>query len=89
MKRIQLLMTMFGLAAMALPAWGAEQTLSFSVEKMDCPVCPITVKKAMENVEGVAVVTVDFVLFFRPPRRVGTAPLLNLASSGAATKIDE
>jgi mercuric ion binding protein len=27
---------------------------------MDCPVCPVTVKKAIENIEGVVAVTVDF-----------------------------
>lgn len=60
MKRNWLLITMIGLTGMVLPAWAAEQTLTFAVEKMDCPVCPITVKKAMENVDGVAAVTVDF-----------------------------
>lgn len=32
---------------------------TFAVENMTCAACPITVRKAMENVEGVRTVTVD------------------------------
>ena len=38
----------------------AEQTVTFAVEKMTCAACPITVRKAMERVEGVKSVAVDF-----------------------------
>lgn len=38
----------------------AGQTVTFAVEKMTCAACPITVRKAMENVDGVKSVTVDF-----------------------------
>ncbi|MEX2124948.1 MAG: heavy metal-associated domain-containing protein [Woeseia sp.] len=38
----------------------AEQTVTFAVEKMTCAACPITVRKAMEKVEGVKSVSVDF-----------------------------
>ncbi len=37
-----------------------DDTVSFSVEKMTCATCPIAVRKAMERVEGVKEVTVDF-----------------------------
>ena len=37
-----------------------EVTQTFAVEKMTCPACPLTVKKAMARVEGVKSVTVDF-----------------------------
>lgn len=33
---------------------------SFKVEKMTCATCPITVRKAMQSVDGVKEVTVDF-----------------------------
>ena len=39
---------------------GDEGTVSFTVEKMTCATCPIAVRKAMERVEGVKEVTVDF-----------------------------
>ena len=51
---------MIGLTGMSLPLWAADQIITFTIENMTCPVCPITVKKAMEKVDGVAAVTVDF-----------------------------
>lgn len=36
------------------------QTTVFAVENMTCPLCPVTVRKAMEQVNGVKSVTVDF-----------------------------
>ncbi len=41
-------------------ATSGEETVSFNVEKMTCATCPIAVRKAMERVEGVKEVTVDF-----------------------------
>lgn len=38
----------------------AVQTVTLSVPGMDCPVCPITVKKALEKVEGVKKAKVEF-----------------------------
>ena len=42
------------------PAWAAQQTVSLNVAGMTCPLCPITVKKALEKVEGVSRVDVRF-----------------------------
>lgn len=36
------------------------QTMVFAVENMTCPLCPVTVRKAMERVSGVKSVAVDF-----------------------------
>ena len=44
------------LAALA----GAPQTVTLDVKNMTCAVCPITVRKALEKVQGVASVKVDF-----------------------------
>lgn len=38
----------------------ALQTRSFTIEKMTCAACPITVKTAMKRVAGVRSVDVDF-----------------------------
>jgi len=46
--------------AMATPAWAAVQTVTLSVPSMDCPVCPITVKKALTGVDGVSKAEVSF-----------------------------
>lgn len=55
------LAAMIALAAtFALPAWAATKTVTLSVPGMDCPVCPITVKKSLSKVEGVSKVEVDF-----------------------------
>ncbi len=53
------------LSATALqPAVAAEaqatQTVTLAVENMSCAACPITVRKALEKVPGVAKVKVDF-----------------------------
>ncbi len=36
------------------------QTTTFAIEKMTCAACPITVKMAMERIDGVKSVKVDF-----------------------------
>jgi mercuric ion binding protein len=41
-------------------ALAEEQTVTMSVEKMSCVTCPITVRKAMERVDGVVKVEVDY-----------------------------
>ena len=38
----------------------ATKTVTLSVPSMTCRVCPITVKKALEDVKGVSKVSVDF-----------------------------
>ena len=38
----------------------AVETRTFAVDNMTCSLCPLTVKTAMERVEGVRSVTVDF-----------------------------
>ncbi|WP_127561357.1 cation transporter [Nioella ostreopsis] len=37
-----------------------EQTVTFTVDNMTCALCPITVRRAMEGVEGVRAVEIDF-----------------------------
>jgi mercuric ion binding protein len=37
-----------------------EKTANFNVENMTCAMCPITVRKAMEQVNGVKSVVVDY-----------------------------
>ena len=36
------------------------QTETFAIENMTCALCPVTVKTAMERVEGVSSVDIDF-----------------------------
>lgn len=63
-----LALALFGLTATApfhaLPVAAqtvaAEQTVTFAVDNMTCALCPITVKRAMEGVDGVRTVEIDF-----------------------------
>lgn len=38
----------------------SERTVTFVVEKMTCAACPITVRTAIQKVDGVRAVSVDF-----------------------------
>ncbi len=55
-----ILATLFLLFTISGTALAAEQTVTLAVEKMYCALCPITVSKAMEGVEGVSEVEVEF-----------------------------
>lgn len=48
------------LACCCVPASAATKTVALSVSKMTCAACPITVKKALNKVEGVKRVEVSF-----------------------------
>lgn len=56
-KRLALLLA----AVVTTSAWAAgNRTATLSVDNMDCAVCPITVRKALEQVPGVESAKVDF-----------------------------
>lgn len=44
----------------ALPALAATKTVTLAVPSMTCPVCPITVKKALQAVPGVSSAKVSY-----------------------------
>ena len=48
------------LCVFAIPVWAAPKTVILSVPTMDCPFCPITVKKALTKVPGVSQAEVSF-----------------------------
>lgn len=54
------LLTCLAFSTVALSALAAPATVTLSVPSMDCPVCPITVKKALTKVNGVSQAKVDF-----------------------------
>ena len=65
---------------------GGRQTATLDVSNMDCAVCPITVRKALEKVPGVESAKVDFkartaVVAFDPART--TPQALTKATSDA------
>lgn len=52
---IAIVLTGFCMAASA-----ASKTVRLSIPTMDCPVCPITIKKALSQVPGVSQANVNF-----------------------------
>ena len=48
------------LACSSLASHAAPKTVTLAIPTMDCPVCPITVKKALLQVPGVSQATVNF-----------------------------
>ena len=42
------------------PAWASPQVVTLNVPRMTCPACPITIKKALEKVQGVSKVNVRY-----------------------------
>jgi mercuric ion binding protein len=49
------------LLAMPLAVFAAQpQTVVLDVQNMTCEVCPITVRKALDKVPGVAAIKIDF-----------------------------
>ncbi|NOX68120.1 MAG: mercury resistance system periplasmic binding protein MerP [Gammaproteobacteria bacterium] len=60
MKTVLLSAVLAAVFGMALPVIAAEQTVTMDIEKMTCALCPLTVRKAMERVDGVQDVEVDF-----------------------------
>ena len=54
------ILLLIGLLATAAPAVADEVTATFTVEKMTCATCPLTVRKVMEQVDGVVEAKVDY-----------------------------
>ena len=48
------------IAALSAPVWAATQTVTLDVPGMTCPTCPITIKKALNKVQGVSKVDVSY-----------------------------
>ncbi|MGC9291749.1 MAG: mercury resistance system periplasmic binding protein MerP [Acidobacteriaceae bacterium] len=59
MKTLKKLSMLLVLAA-ALPVLAASKTVTLSIPSMTCPVCPITVKKALMAVPGVSKAEVSY-----------------------------
>ena len=57
MKKIGLLSL---LALTSLTAFAAQQTVTLEVPTMNCVTCPFTVKKALQNVDGVSKAEVSY-----------------------------
>lgn len=54
------LLIVLALSVFTTPVLAASKTVRLSMPSMDCPVCPITVKKALSKVVGVSRAEVNF-----------------------------
>ena len=87
MKLLVLLLSAL-LAALPVPASAGEtRTVTLDVTRMVCPLCPITVKKALMKVPGVDSAAVDFdsktaVVTFDPDKASVEALTKATASAG-------
>ena len=48
------------IAVLSAPGWAATKTVTLDVPGMTCPTCPITIKKALNKVQGVSKVDVSY-----------------------------
>ena len=60
MNNRQLCSLALSLALLTASAWAASKTVTLKVPGMTCPACPITVKKALNKVDGVSKVEVRY-----------------------------
>ena len=59
MKKLITVIVIVLSVALSTPAWSATQTVTLSVAGMTCASCPITIKKALNKVEGVEKIEVS------------------------------
>ncbi len=48
------------IAVLSAPVWAATKTITLNVPGITCPACPITIKKALNKVQGVSKVDVNY-----------------------------
>lgn len=60
MTRNILALLLIGVISSAAPSLAADATVTFAVDRMTCKMCPITVRKAMQDVDGVVDAKVDY-----------------------------
>ncbi|WP_227010374.1 heavy-metal-associated domain-containing protein [Pelagibius marinus] len=73
-------------AAQSAGGQATLQSVTFTVDNMFCALCPVTVRKAMEGVEGVSSVEIDFeakTAFVTFDPAITTAASIAAASSDA------
>ena len=92
MKSISLLIAALLASAVAMAA--DSRTVTLDVTKMDCAVCPITVRKALEKLPGVDTAKVDFktkraVVAFDPAKTSPEALTRATADAGFPSSVQQ
>ena len=60
MNKRQLCILTLSLALFSASSWATSRTVTLKVPGMTCPACPVTVKKALNKVNGVSKVEVRY-----------------------------
>lgn len=60
LKRFLTIGTALAIAGLSAPALAVDKTVTLSVPSMNCSACPITVKTALQRVNGVEKVAVTY-----------------------------
>lgn len=58
--KTNILLSLLAFFALFDTAFAASRTVTLAVQNMTCSVCPITIKKALAQVSGVTLVSVDY-----------------------------
>ena len=53
-------LSLIGATEQPVPSTESLETVTLDVQKMDCPMCKITIRKALERVDGVKEAKVDY-----------------------------
>lgn len=53
-------LTIFLLSLTATATWAEKRSIALSIPGMNCPVCPITVRKSLDKLEGIEEVNVEY-----------------------------
>ena len=56
---MQKFITVIALTFLSSVVWAAPKAVTLSIPGMDCPTCPITIKKALGHVPGVSAIEVN------------------------------
>lgn len=92
-KTLAFILAVAVIAPNAFAAAGSR-TVTLDVEKMDCAVCPITVREALKKVPGVESAKVDFkskraVVMFDPAKTAPEALTKATADAGSPSKVEQ
>lgn len=59
-NQLKQLLAVLVIATLSQPLFAAEKIVTLDVKNMTCAMCPITVKKSLEKVDGVSAVKISY-----------------------------
>jgi mercuric ion binding protein len=59
-NQLKKLLAVLVIATLCQPLFAAEKIVTLDVKNMTCAMCPITVKKSLEKVDGVSAVKISY-----------------------------